>query len=176
MNALVVAISGIIGSGCPALCDELCRKTKNSAVVHFRDYQCLRQSFDELKLSSLRAEVEKLAMNRKYEYVFLDFPLGRCVREMNSVIDFVFFRDIPADLALADAIRRKLRTSDPDAVREKLRLYQEFGYEINRKISEAVPLGADIVLSPEKSLDECENIILDCLKHLLINRYVLGGF
>lgn len=176
MKAFVVAISGIMGSGCPALCDELCRKTKNSAAVHFRDYHRLRHSFDDLDLSDLKAEVEKLAMNRKYECVFLDFPLGRCVRDMNSVIDFVFFRDIPADLALADVIRRELRTCDSGAIREKLRLYQQFGHEINRKISEAVPRGADIVLHPEKSLDQCENIILDSLKHLLINRYIFGGF
>ena len=176
MKALVVAISGIPGSGAPQLCDELCRKTKKSAVVHFGDFHRLRQDFEGIDLSGLKADVERLAMNRKYECVFLDYPLGRCVTEMNSVINFVFFRDISTDLALADAIRHELKTSDPDAVRTRLRLYQEFGHKIIRKIIEAVPPGADIVLSPENSLDQCEKIILDCLKHLLINRYTFGGF
>lgn len=180
MKAFVVAISGIPGSGSSAICDELCRQTERSAVLHFDEFHMLSESwlrsggdFDRLDLGKFKADAEKLTMNRKYECVFLDYPLGRCVKAMNSVIDFVFYVDAYPDLALASAINQLLKTADANAVRTRLRLYQEFGYEINRKIMQAVPPGADVRLLAGNSLDDIVNTTLEFMKHLLINRYVL---
>ena len=175
MKAFVVAISGIPGSGAAQLCDEFCRKTEKSAVLHFGEFHKLRQDFDSLDLSEFKADVEKLAMNKKYECVFLDYPLGRHVKSMSSVIDFVFFVDTPPDMALARSISRELKNTDIESVRAKLRRYQEHGHDITQKIIQTVPRSVDVVLSAENSLDDCEHIIMEFMRHLLINRYALGS-
>lgn len=173
MKGFVVAVSGIPGCGGPELCDELARKLPRSIAVHLQEHPGSRwlkgEGFDALDLGDLCADIKRLAAGRKYDCILLDCPIGRCSKELAEVIDFVFYLDIPADLALARSLSRDTRLTDRELLRSRLRLYQEQGRFIAEKIQRTVPQNADVTVNAE---NDPEETVLNFIKTLLINRFI----
>ncbi|MGN1097874.1 MAG: hypothetical protein ACI4SS_03135 [Clostridia bacterium] len=182
MKAFVIAVSGVSGSGKTAVCQELLRKIEHSALVRFEDYAgpCPMDykwltnggDFNSIDLKNMRAEVERLSGGSGYECVILDYPLGRCNDEMNPVIDFVFYIETSPDIALARRLALDLKRGREDKIAEKLRLYRQFGFAVNRKIAEAVRHGADVSVNGDADIDTVAGTVVEFTKCLIRNSYI----
>ena len=178
MKAFVIAVAGVHHSGAYELCDELAGQFFHSAAVHFRDFtdsQPVRNwlegedSFDGLELSTLRSRLEEMAGCRKYSCLFLDCPVGRSAEELRGLVDFVFYLDVPLDIALIRSLFQDPRLTDRGALRSRLRLYQDSGRAIAQKIQRVVSRDADVTVYAEK---DPESTLFTLTKRILENRFI----
>ena len=178
MRALVITVSGVIGCGAADLCDELGRCIDRSVVLHIRDYAVAGQpgslwmkgtdNFDALDFSDMKADVDRLAEDRRYDCIIIDNPVGRSSVSALEFTNFVFYLECPLDMALARWVGQKARVMTPENMRKSMRLYMDLWYGIARKIDSIVRHECDVFIYYDDFL-KMEETLRDYVQMIMIN-------
>jgi uridine kinase len=184
----VLAIAGTSGAGKSTIVDLLGKALDGAAILRFDDYADEDtypgdfQSFidrgcplNELKSARFVADVQAWRAGHAVtpphtdvavepaKILILEEPTGRSRDVMRPLVDYVFYLDLPYDIALARRLLRLIETvSDADsgiqAIRTNLGWFMTVGHVVYRAIGQQVMAEADLLvnglLKPEAIVDQ----------------------
>ena len=132
----VIAISSTSGGGKTTTVTELQKRTPNSITLSIEDGDYEKNSgitdlaqWEEdgwdvslWNLRSLADDIE-LLLQKKYDYIFFDYPFGYMQKQISGFISLSVFIDTPLDVALARRTLRDYRNESAAAIFEQLEWY-----------------------------------------------------
>lgn len=183
---LVIAISGLPGSGKTSLANALARRLA-ARVLHYDDYETMTaRPADEIEAWLARGappeEIEvgafvralEAALQQQPPAIVLDTPLGRGHEAMKPFIDHSIWIDLPADIALARHLQSHAEValgSRDNAAPARfaqwlagfLGNYQAFTHKSYALALDRVRPLADIVIAGDAAIESSVAAIVDAL-------------
>jgi len=174
---IVIAVSGVAGSGKTTITKELLKMNPCSEVLSFDEYDFPKcpsdfvmwveqgANLEDWDLTPIRNDLNRhlLDHQRNLDFIFLDYPFSRLHKEIGELIDYTVFIDTPLDIALARRIKRDIPKSVKDLMSE-LDNYLMRG-RIAYLDMQSKHVGTDdIVIDGSLSIEEIVNTIISKIR------------
>ncbi|ESP90831.1 uridine kinase [Pseudoalteromonas luteoviolacea] len=182
-KAIVIAISGVSGSGKTALVKRLAKQLDCPSLV-FDDYidvntypknmkQWLKRgcNVEEITTPRFVAALEHLKLYTDAPFIVIEEPFGQCRRAMALHIDFTIVLDIPIEICLARVISRNINSPNSDsltAIPKYLCEYEDYLRDIYLNVLEQTRHRCDLKISNVMPKQALANFVLQQLRSKLL--------
>ncbi|MGN7284647.1 adenylyl-sulfate kinase [Shouchella clausii] len=135
MSAEVIAISGVTAGGKTTLVNQLVKEFPSACAFYFDHYEfenapdmkdILNKPADYFNAYRLDRMINNLKEAQdKYDYIFLDYPIGYENKQMGMYIDKVIYIKTPLDITFARYLLRDFANSSGNDILKWAKCYLE---------------------------------------------------
>jgi len=175
---IVVAFSGVSGSGKTSLIKHLAKKLSCPYLL-FDDYadettypKDMKRWFEQgasladIKTPRFIAQLDTYRKYDEHQIVLIEEPFGRCRESISSLIDYVVLLDMPMEVCLSRVIKRSIEQAKSDSLKSitnYLAMYDDHFRDIYIALTIEVRKSADFMVRDVNSVEE----IAQQVKHWL---------
>nr|WP_088035996.1 AAA family ATPase [Evansella clarkii] len=161
---LVIAISGVSGSGKTTITKYLRDKLHNSKILSFDDYDFAGPpdiidwvdkgaNYNEWNMDPLIQDIESL-FTEPLNYILLDYPFAYKHIKTSNLIDVTVFIDTPLDVALARRIIRDFKDSPSENILIDMERYLSAGRRGYLEMIKTIKPNSDIIVDGTLEIHE----------------------
>ncbi|AST98366.1 hypothetical protein [Shouchella clausii] len=156
MSAKVIAISGVTAGGKTTLVNQLVKEFPSACAIYFDHYELENAPdvkeilnkpadyFNAYRLVMMMNDLKEI--QDKYDYIFLDYPIGYENKQMGMFIDKVIYIKTPLDITFARYLLRDFPNSSGNDILKWAKCYLEEARPIFISHEEIVSKHADYIM------------------------------
>jgi uridine kinase len=169
-----VSISSPSGGGKTTIINLLKNKLENSIVLSFDDYDftndpgdnqfnngLIQYDYNKWELIPLIKDIEKVLLENKRKYLFLDYPFSYCNDRIKQYINYSVYIDTPLDIAMARRIIRDFNENRD--IKKEMELYLQYGRIGYTDMENYVKPTCDLIVNGNQKSEKIAEIIKDIL-------------